>query len=157
MLNIKIEKTELAKRLETEMVDLNFGLFQKHQWDAGYDVKACIDDTIIINPGQRVIIPTGLKIELLNDMYEIQVRPRSGLAAKNGIMVVNSPGTVDAGYRDEIMVILYNSGNQIFEVNPGDRIAQLCFREVPGVKIEYVDEISRENDRGGGFGSSGIR
>lgn len=155
-LDIRIEKTELAKELEKQY-NLDFGLSQKHEWDAGYDVRACIPKPIIVRPGERVIIPTGLKIELTSMQFEIQVRPRSGLAAKNGITIVNTPGTIDAGYRDEIMVILLNTSEHPFAIKPGDRIAQLCFRAVPSVGIEYVDTISRENDRGGGFGSSGVK
>ena len=154
-LDIRIEKTTLAKELEKQY-NLDFGLSQKHEWDAGYDVKACIAKPIIIKPGERTIIPTGLKIELLSMQFEIQCRPRSGLAAKNGITIVNTPGTIDAGYRDEIMVILLNTGDKPFGISPGDRIAQLCFRAVPSVGIEYVETISRKNDRGGGFGSSGV-
>ena len=162
-LDIKIEKTQLAKELEKQY-GIDFGLHQHHEWDAGYDVKACIPKPIIVKPGERVIVPTGLKIEMLSMMYEIQCRPRSGLAAKHGITIVNTPGTIDAGYRDEIMVILLNtcSNDRIssigsgFGSKPGDRIAQLCFRAIPSVGIEYVESISRENDRGGGIGSSGV-
>lgn len=155
-LQIRIEKTTMAKDLEKQY-GISFDLMQKHPWDAGYDVRASIPRPSIVGPHQRVIVPTGLKIELLNPMYEIQCRPRSGLAAKNGITIVNTPGTIDAGYRDEIMVILLNTSNQDFPIKPGDRIAQLCFRELPTVEISYVDVISRENDRGGGFGSSGVK
>ncbi len=156
-LEIRVEKTELAKRLERDH-NVNFDLVQKHHWDAGYDVRACIERPVFLKPLQRIIVPIGLKIELLNNQFEIQMRPRSGLAAKNGITIVNSPGTIDAGYRDEMMAILLNtdSGND-FMINIGDRIAQLCFRAIPSVGIEYVSAISRENDRGGGFGSSGTR
>lgn len=155
-LQVRIEKTEQAKKLEQEL-NLDFGLTQKHPWDAGYDVKACIKSPIELFPKERKVIPVGLKIELMSNMYEIQARPRSGLAAKNGIMVVNSPGTIDAGYRDEVMIIMYNSDEyKTLVINPGDRIAQLCFRALPSVEIEYVSKISRENDRGGGFGSSGV-
>ena len=151
-LDIRIEKTQLALELEKQY-ELDFGLSQKHAWDAGYDVRACIAKPIILRPGERKIIPTGLKIELSSNMYEIQCRPRSGLAAKHGITIVNTPGTIDAGYKDEIMVILLNTGSESFGIAPGDRIAQLCFRAIPSVGIEYVTEISRDNDRGGGFGS----
>lgn len=156
-LDINIEKTETAKYLEKEE-GLNFDLVQKHDWDAGYDVRACIEDSIDLLPGQRKVIPTGLKIELTNRQYEIQARPRSGLAAKNGIIIVNTPGTIDAGYKDEIMIILLNTDRtETFTINPGDRIAQLCFRAVPSVGINYVESINREIDRGGGFGSSGVK
>jgi dUTP pyrophosphatase len=155
-LDIEIEKTVLAKELEKQY-GIDFGLSQKHPWDAGYDVRACVPKPLVIKPSNRVIVPTGLKINLLSNLYEIQVRPRSGLAAKNGITIVNTPGTVDAGYKDEIMIILLNTDSQPFAISPGDRIAQLCFRAIPSVGISYVDSISRENDRGGGFGSSGVK
>lgn len=156
-LEIKVEKTEFAKMLEKSSL-YNFDLVQNHPWDAGYDVRACIERPVFLQPFNRIVVPTGLKIELTSHLYEIQCRPRSGLAAKNGIMVVNSPGTIDAGYRDEIMVILYNSDNtKEFMINPGDRVAQLCFRPVPSIDIKYVESISKENDRGGGLGSTGTR
>ena len=122
-LDIRIEKTQLALELEKQY-ELDFGLSQKHAWDAGYDVRACIAKPIILRPGERKIIPTGLKIELSSNMYEIQCRPRSGLAAKHGITIVNTPGTIDAGYKDEIMVILLNTGSESFGIAPGDRIPQ---------------------------------
>ena len=153
--SVYIEKTELAKELETKF-GIDFSLAQNHILDAGYDVRACIDKVIFILPGYRHLVPTGLKFKLSPENYEIQVRPRSGLAAKNGIMVVNSPGTVDAGYRDEVQIILYNSGGEVFNIKPGDRIAQLCFREIPHVALFSVTELPEGADRRGGFGSSGI-
>lgn len=142
LLNIKVEKSELARKLERER-SLNFDLWQHHPFDAGYDVRACIETGMYLPKDNRVIIPTGLYIEMDSPFWEIQVRPRSGLAAKKGITIVNTPGTVDFSYRDEIKVILHNSGEEGFSINPGDRIAQLCFREVPEVYIEYVDEIAK--------------
>lgn len=160
---VRIEKTALAKELEEEFKEsndgqgMNFGIARHASYDAGFDVRACIEETVYLYPNNRVIISTGLHMELSHSNYEIQVRPRSGLAAKHGITVLNAPGTVDFGYRDEIKVILLNTSHELFEINTGDRIAQLCFRRVPSIEIEYVNEISRENDRGGGLGSSGVK
>ena len=153
-LNIKVQKTIDAKWLEAHYPECNFDLYQHFDWDAGFDVKACIKSPTQIVPGERCIIPTGLLIEISEPNWEIQVRPRSGLAAKHGLMVVNSPGTIDYGYRDEIKVILLNAGKELIEIQTGSRIAQLCFREIPKIEMEYVDFISKDIDRGGGFGSS---
>jgi len=124
---------------------------------AGMDVRAMLNDTMIIKPGERVIIPTGLYVEIPVG-YEIQVRPRSGLAFKKGITVLNTPGTVDSDYRNGIGVILINLGTEDFAIEPGDRIAQLVLNEVP--QIQWVPVYSQDalssTDRGlGGFGSTG--
>ena len=156
ILGVRIEKTELAKELEKEL-DINWDLYQPHPYDAGFDVRACIKDSIKLNCNDIIVIPTGLHIQMHKYNYEIQVRPRSGLAAKYGITVVNTPGTVDFGYRDEVKVILTRLGTDVlpFIINPGDRIAQICFREIPVVHTSTVNKIDREIDRKGGFGSSG--
>lgn len=124
---------------------------------AGMDVKASIDEPIIIEPGRRALIPTDLYVEI-PEGYEIQVRPRSGLALKRGITVLNTPGTIDSDYRNGIGVILANFGADDFVVNPGDRIAQLVLSEVPQINwccVESKDVLS-STDRGlGGFGSTG--
>lgn len=125
---------------------------------AGLDVRAFISEPIVIQPRDRVLIPTGLYVEIPIG-YEIQVRPRSGLALKKGITVLNTPGTIDSDYRNGIGIILINLGEDIFTVNPGDRIAQLILNEVP--QINWVPVESRDNlsstDRGlGGFGSTGV-
>ena len=99
---------------------------------AGMDVRAMLNETIVIAPGSRVLIPTGLYVEIPVG-YEIQVRPRSGLALKKGITVLNTPGTIDSDYRNSIGVILVNLSNVDFEVNPGDRIAQLVLNQVPQI------------------------
>ena len=151
---ILIEKTDLAIKLENSK-DLNFNLETQHPYDAGMDVRACIEYQKILWPGEVSAIPTGLKIELEDPMWEIQVRSRSGLAAKNSIFTLNSPGTVDYEYRNEIMVILANFSSTQFVVYPGDRIAQICVREVPQVYIDYVEKIS-STDRGG-LGSTGVK
>jgi len=124
---------------------------------AGLDVRAFIPESITIAPGHRVLIPTGLYVEIPVG-YEIQVRPRSGLAFKKGITVLNTPGTIDSDYRNGIGVILINLSDEDFEINPGDRIAQLVLNEVPQINwilVESKDDLS-STDRGlGGFGSTG--
>lgn len=125
---------------------------------AGMDLCANIDEgsNVILHPGQRMLIPTGIRIEL-PEGYEAQVRPRSGLALKHGITVLNAPGTVDADYRGEIGVVLYNAGKEHFEISRGDRIAQMVIAKYKRIEWEEVSELS-ESERGqGGFGSTGKR
>jgi dUTP pyrophosphatase len=124
-----------------------------HPSDAGMDVRS-IDD-LIIAPGKRALVHTGL-IMALPPMYEAQVRPRSGLALKNGVTVLNTPGTIDSGYRGEIGVILANFGEEDFAVKKGDKIAQIVIAPVTQPMIEETETID-ETDRGaGGFGSTGV-
>ena len=121
---------------------------------AGMDLKADIQEPVVLNPLERALIPTGLYLAL-PDGTEAQVRPRSGLAAKFGISVLNAPGTIDADYRGEVKVILVNLSNEPFTVNPGERIAQLVVARYE--KVEWDDvEVLDETERGeGGFGSTG--
>ena len=122
---------------------------------AGMDLRADILEPVILKPLDRVIIKTGLFIEL-PEGFEAQVRPRSGLAAKNGITVLNSPGTIDADYRGEIGVILVNLSNEEFTIEKGERVAQLVIAKHERVEWEAV-EILEETVRGaGGFGSTGV-
>lgn len=121
---------------------------------AGMDLKAVLAAPVSLAPLERKIIGTGLKIAL-PEGYEAQVRPRSGLAAKNGITVLNAPGTIDADYRGEIGVILVNLSNDEFTIEPGERIAQLVIAQYTQVKWSPVDQLD-ETERGkGGFGSTG--
>ena len=121
---------------------------------AGVDLRANIDEEIILYPMERKLIPTGIFIELPRH-YEAQIRPRSGLAAKHGITVLNSPGTIDADYRGEIMVILINLSNEYFSVKPGMRIAQMVIARHEQANFLDFDVLS-ETERGdGGFGHSG--
>jgi len=125
--------------------------------DSGMDVRADIGESIIMSPGQRYTVPTGLYFKIPLG-YEIQVRPRSGLANKYGITVLNTPGTIDSTYTGELKVILYNSGDSDFTVESGDRIAQIVLQEVPMIVWEEVSEFTEETDRGsGGFGHTGIK
>ena len=120
---------------------------------AGMDVRANIDEAVILRPLERAMIPTGLSIEL-PEGYEMQIRPRSGLAAKHGITVLNSPGTIDADYRGEIRVILVNLSNEEFRIEAGERIAQMVVARHEQVEWELAEELA-ESERGeGGFGST---
>ena len=123
---------------------------------AGADVCALIEKPVVIQAGKRGIVPTGLFFEI-PEGYEIQVRPRSGLAAKNGVMVLNTPGTIDSDYRGELMVILANFGDSDFVVNNGDRIAQLIVAPVTQGIFVKADSLG-ETERGAhGFGSTGVK
>ncbi|MGC6285729.1 MAG: dUTP diphosphatase [Polaribacter sp.] len=122
---------------------------------AGMDLRANLDEPIVLKPLQRTIIKTGLFMALPAG-YEAQVRPRSGLAAKKGITVLNSPGTIDADYRGEIGVILVNLSNEDFEIKDGERVAQLVIAKYEQIEWVEVKELN-ETDRGaGGFGSTGV-
>lgn len=120
---------------------------------AGVDL--CSTEKTYILPHERVLIHTGLSIALLAG-YEAQVRPRSGLALKKGITVLNTPGTIDADYRGEIGVILLNTSDEVFEINPGDRIAQMVIAKHERAEFEEVDELGRTERGVGGFGSTGV-
>ncbi|HNY16642.1 MAG TPA: dUTP diphosphatase [Treponemataceae bacterium] len=121
---------------------------------SGADAFAFLEGPVAIGPGERRLIPTGVSVEI-PEGFEIQVRPRSGLALKYGVTVLNAPGTVDSDYRGEIGVVLINHGGEPFTVNHGDRIAQFVVCAVPASAFERVDSIG-ETDRGsGGYGSTG--
>ena len=122
---------------------------------SGFDLRANVARPTMLPPGKRAIIPTGLHFDI-PEGYELQVRSRSGLAAREGVFVLNGIGTIDADYKDEVLVILFNLGDKPFEIKPGDRIAQGVIMKVEKVKITEVSEISREGDRGGGLGSTGV-
>lgn len=121
---------------------------------AGMDIVAAVKEKVILKPGETKLIPTGLKIAVPNG-YEAQVRPRSGLALKKNIGVLNSPGTIDSDYRGEVGIILTNFGKEDFEVNRGDRIAQMVIAPVIQVKIVEVAELDETTRGAGGFGSTG--
>ena len=127
----------------------------KTEGAAGADVCAFLKEPVTIEPGKIAMLPTGLFFEIPLG-YEIQVRPRSGLAAKNGITVLNTPGTIDSDYRGELKVILINLGNQAFTVNNGDRIAQIILSPVTIADFRLTDSLS-DTERGEkGFGSTGL-
>lgn len=121
---------------------------------AGMDLCADIDDDLILNPGERKLVPTGLAIAL-PDGFEAQVRPRSGLALKHGIALVNSPGTIDPDYRGEIGVLLINHGCEPFVVKRGERIAQIVFAPFARAELVEVDELDMTARGEGGFGHTG--
>ena len=122
---------------------------------SGMDIRASIINTIVLNPGERVSVPTGLFLEIPLG-FEIQIRPRSGLAIKNGITVLNTPGTIDADYRGEIGVILINHSDTQFLIKDGDRIAQLVLTRVEKIDWECVDSLPVTERGEGGCGSTGI-
>lgn len=121
---------------------------------AGLDLRAFLTEKMVLLPLERKLVKTGLFMEIPVG-YEAQVRPRSGLALKNGITVLNSPGTIDADYRGEIGVILINLSQDLFEIQSGDRIAQLVFAQVEQAEWQLTDVLSETNRGEGGFGSTG--
>lgn len=122
---------------------------------AGADLRASIETPVKVKPGQRVLIPTGISLAIPPG-WEGQIRPRSGLAWKKGITLLNSPGTIDADYRGEIRVILINHGEDTVEIEPGQRIAQIVITQAPQAVFQFTGSLP-DSDRGaGGFGSTGI-
>lgn len=123
---------------------------------SGMDIRACVNEPLVLEPGEIKLVPTGIAISVPCG-YECQIRPRSGLALKNGIGLVNSPGTIDSDYRGEIGIILINWGKEPFTVSKGDRIAQMVITRVIKAELMNVDTLD-PTDRGeGGFGHSGTR
>ena len=121
---------------------------------SGCDLRAAVSETTVLEPGRYVKVMTGLAVEIPPG-WEAQIRPRSGLAARHGVTLLNSPGTVDADYRGEIAVLLINHGSHPFEIRRGDRIAQLVVSAVTPVVWDEVDELGQTERDGGGFGSTG--
>ena len=121
---------------------------------AGLDIRANLDESVTLQPLERAMIPTGLFVEL-PEGCEMQIRPRSGLAAKHGITVLNSPGTIDADYRGEIKVILVNLSNESFTIEAGERIAQMIVARYEQIEWEAAEELSSTERGAGGFGSTG--
>jgi dUTP pyrophosphatase len=122
---------------------------------AGMDLCTVVDAPVVLNPGERTLLPTGLAMEIPPG-YEGQVRPRSGLALKQGIALVNSPGTIDADYRGEIGVIIINHGSEPVEFLPGDRIAQMIIAPVTRANLVEVEELNDSTRSSGGFGHTGV-
>ena len=140
-------------------------IVNKSKWDvptyatplsAGVDLHANINENITLRPLERTLVPTGLYMAI-PDGYEGQVRPRSGMAAKHGITVLNTPGTIDADYRGEIKVILVNLSNEAFEIVPGERIAQMVFAKHETAEFEEVESLDETQRGQGGFGSTGTK
>ena len=130
--------------------------FYATELSAGMDLKAAIAEPVELDSLERAMVPTGLFIELPAG-YEAQVRPRSGLAAKHGITVCNSPGTIDADYRGEIKVILVNLSKDKFVINPGERIAQMVIAKYEKIEWEEVEQLGETERGAGGFGSTGVK
>lgn len=126
------------------------------EFSAGMDVRSANFEPVVLKPLQRAMIPTGLYLEIPAG-YEVQVRPRSGLAAKKGITVLNAPGTIDADYRGEVCVILVNLSNDDFVIERGERIAQLVLAKHEKIEWEKAEELADSNRGTGGFGSTGIK
>ena len=122
---------------------------------AGFDLLASINDPLEIGAGKSLLVPCGFSLQLPNH-FEAQVRPRSGLALKNSVTVLNTPGTIDSDYRGEICVILINHGQTSFKITRGMRIAQIIFKENPEVNLVEVDELDNTQRGSGGFGSTGV-
>lgn len=149
------DKIEVELTPHDHAVGLNLPTYATEQ-SAGMDLSAALEEAFELAPGERALIPTGLSIALPAG-YEAQVRPRSGLAIKHGVTVLNTPGTVDADYRGEIKVILINHGQEAFTIERGMRIAQLVIARHANVKWVKVEEL-KETERGeGGFGSTGTK
>ena len=121
---------------------------------SGMDLMAFIDEPIEIKPGKSCLVPTGLSVAFSRE-YEIQIRPRSGLAAKNNITVLNTPGTIDSDYRGELKIILFNHGNENFVINNNDRIAQMVLTPINKMELEETNELPETIRGEGGFGSTG--
>ncbi len=145
---IKILIKRLSKNIDLPKYETN--------GSSGMDLAACIEGSIIINPGKIAIIPTGFALSIPTG-FEVQIRPRSGLAAKQKISVLNTPGTIDADYRGEIKVILINLGNESFTVEKGLRIAQMVVCPVIHAQLQEVEELNDTKRGESGFGSTGTK
>lgn len=144
--------------MKVEVVNLSSHELPKYSTNesAGLDLRAELQSPIVLEPGQRSLIPTGLKIALPTG-YEAQVRPRSGLAYKHGITVLNSPGTIDADYRGDVGIILINHGSEPFTIENGERIAQLIIAKFVQIDWDEVLDLSTTSRGEGGFGSTGVK
>jgi dUTP pyrophosphatase len=123
---------------------------------SGFDLRACVDDSVVVAPGGRALVPTGFAMAI-PEGFEAQVRPRSGLALRSGITMLNAPGTIDSDYRGEVAVIVVNHGDAPVTIARGERIAQLVVQRLPEVELELVDELEETARGTGGFGHTGVR
>ncbi len=126
------------------------------RWSAGADLRAAVVEPVVLAPGERLLVPSGIAIAL-PEGYEAQVRPRSGLAIRQGITCLNSPGTIDADYRGEIQVILANTGREPVTIRRGDRIAQMVVQKLPEVRFVEAEELPETGRGEGGFGHTGVK
>lgn len=124
------------------------------EWAAGFDIHAAVAEPVVLAPGERALIPTGLAMAMPQEL-EAQIRPRSGLAFKHGITCLNTPGTIDADYRGEVKVLLINLGSEPFAIERGERIAQVVFQRVPQVSLTEVEQLPETLRGAGGFGHTG--
>lgn len=148
-------KNQKTIEIPTQIEDLDYLPSYSSASAAGADVRACITEEIILGPQTSMLVPTGLRFAI-PEGYEIQVRPRSGLALKNQVTVLNTPGTIDADYRGEVGVILINHGKDNFVIKPGMRIAQLVLAPVAIAKFIHSTDLSLTLRGSGGFGHTGI-
>ena len=149
-----IEQVEIKiKRLSREFEDIPLPSYST-RGSSGMDVRAALDEDMFIEPGKVAVIPTGLSFEI-PEGYEIQVRPRSGLAAKHAIGILNSPGTIDSDYRGELKIILMNFGEEKFKIARGERIAQIVLSKVYAAKIVPSEKLNNTERGEGGFGHTG--
>lgn len=123
---------------------------------AGMDLRAAVQEPLVLQPGERALVPTGLQM-VLPEGYEAQVRPRSGLAYRNGVTMLNTPGTIDSDYRGEVKVLAVNLGSEPFRVSRGDRIAQMVIAPVLRATVRELDELPGSERGEGGFGSTGVK
>jgi dUTP pyrophosphatase len=144
--------TSIPFRMHMECDDLT--PCKAHADDAAYDLHS--RQSLTIYPGKVALVPTGLYLELPVG-YEAQVRPRSGLALKHSITVLNSPGTIDAGYRGEVGVVLFNAGDSAIAIERGDRIAQMVIQNLPSVELVRTEQLNETQRGAGGFGSTGVK
>ncbi len=149
-----MQHVKLALKREPGSEDLPLPAYESNQ-AAGMDLRAAVTETLIVAPGERAMVPTGIRIALPPGT-EAQVRPRSGLAIRNGISMVNSPGTIDADYRGEVKVLLINHGQEPFTIQRGDRIAQMVIAPVLQADWEVVDDLETTARGEGGFGHTGV-
>ncbi|MBK7105853.1 MAG: dUTP diphosphatase [Ignavibacteriae bacterium] len=143
----------LIKRISNSFSDIPLPTYST-EGSSGMDIRAAVENEIILKSGKVILVPTNLSVEIPLG-YEIQVRPRSGLAAKNGIGVLNSPGTIDSDYRGEVKIILFNFGEEDFIIKRGDRIAQLVLAEVILANVNEVEDLNSSQRGEGGFGHTG--
>jgi dUTP pyrophosphatase len=149
------EKIIRFRWLEPEKsMDLMLPAYQSES-AAGMDIAAAVMTPVILAPGRLCLVPTGFAVAIRNG-YELQIRPRSGLAIRHGITIINSPGTIDADYRGEVKIGLINLGRDPFPINRGDRIAQMVLAPVMRMRLEVVQELDETKRADGGFGHTGV-
>jgi dUTP pyrophosphatase len=149
-----VKEVEICWLVPEEERDLNLPSYESTE-AAGMDVEAAVHGEMIIEPGQMGLVPTGFGVALPTG-YELQVRPRSGLAVKYGLTILNSPGTIDADYRGEVKIALINLGHKPFTIHRGDRIAQLVLAPVTRARLYLVEDLGPTDRGDGGFGHTGI-